>query len=144
MKKILIVGLVIVVFVAYVIYIKIQGDNNKSQLTSIPNITNPQATAPASSLYKDGTYTGIVADAFYGNIQVSAVITGGKIIDIKFLQYPDKKGHTTEVSNMALPILKDEAIKVQSAHVDNVTGATQTTDGFKVTLQSALDKAKIS
>ncbi|HVN26612.1 MAG TPA: FMN-binding protein [Candidatus Paceibacterota bacterium] len=96
-----------------------------------------------TSLYKNGTYTGTAADAFYGTIQVSAVISGGKLTDVKFLQYPNDPGHTAEVSREALPQLKQEAITAQSATVDIVSGATQDSQAFQQSLASALAQAKV-
>ncbi len=116
--------------------------------TVIPTTTSPSAASstPTQTVggktYKDGTYTGDVADAFYGMMQVQLVVTGGKISDIKFLQFPDKPGHTAEVSNEALPLLRQEAIQKQSAPVDAISGATQTTDAFNQSLASALGKAQ--
>ncbi|HET9946620.1 MAG TPA: FMN-binding protein [Patescibacteria group bacterium] len=100
------------------------------------------ATSASSSQYKNGTYTGSVADAFYGNVQVQAVITNGRLSDIQFLQYPTDPGHTSEVSSIALPILKQEAIQNQSAQVDAVSGASDTSQAFQQSLQVALQKAQ--
>jgi uncharacterized protein with FMN-binding domain len=96
----------------------------------------------STGLYKDGSYTGSAADAFYGTIQVKAVVSGGKITDVQFLQYPNAAGHTSEVSAMALPQLKQEAIAAQSANVNIVSGATQDTEAFQQSLASALTQAK--
>ena len=41
-----------------------------------------------------------------------------------------------------MPIMKQEALAKQSAAVDNISGATQTVDGFKETLGNALIQAK--
>lgn len=91
--------------------------------------------------YKDGEFTGIVADAYYGPMQVKAIIRGGKITDVQFLQYPNDRRTSVEINTQAIPYLKQEAIQAQTANVDIVSGATQSTEGFRVTLQSALDKA---
>lgn len=93
-------------------------------------------------LYKDGTYTGTSVDVYYGYVQVAAVINGGKITDIKFLNYPKDRSTSLEIANYSLPILKTEAISVQSANVDIVSGATETSKGFKESLASALAQAK--
>ncbi len=108
-----------------------------------PPQTSPivSSTPQTASGYKDGQYTGAVADAFYGPVQVKVTIKNHVITDIKFLQYPNTPGHTTEVSNQAMPLLVAEAIKAQSANVDIVSGATQTTQGFIQSLSSALSKA---
>ncbi len=106
-------------------------------LTSVPN------TAP-SAAFKDGSYTGDVIDALYGNIQVQTVIQGGKIADIQFLQYPNDRTHSIRINQDAMPILKSEAIQAQSAQVDVVSGATDSSQAFVQSLQSTLIKAKNS
>ncbi len=146
MKKVVLVIAVILVFGGFVVFRKLESSGSEEFEKTVPLATSsPSATTVATNVkYKDGAYTGSVADATYGNIQVKVTVQGGKITDVSFLQFPDKPGHTTEVTSFALPVLKQEAIAVQSANVDNVSGATQTSDGFKVTLQSALDQAKTS
>lgn len=92
--------------------------------------------------YKNGTYTGISADAIYGNIQVQVTIANGAIADIQFLDYPKDRAHSIQLSTMAMPLLKARAIKIQAANVDTVSGASETSQAFRNSLQSALDQAK--
>ena len=96
----------------------------------------------AASRYKDGEYNGTIADAYYGNVQIKAVIAGGKIADVQFLDYPQDRRTSIEISNYAMPILKTEAIQIQSAEVDIVSGATQTSQAFRDSLAVALAEAK--
>ena len=110
--------------------------------TPTPTPTPAPVPPPVVSMYRDGTYTGSVADAYYGNIQVSATISGGKITDVVFLQYPNDRGTSIEINTQAMPYLKSEAITVQSANVDGVSGATQTSVAFIQSLESALAQAK--
>jgi uncharacterized protein with FMN-binding domain len=95
----------------------------------------------AGAQYKDGTYTGSVADAFYGNVQVSATISGGKLTDVKFLQYPDTHQTSVIINQQAMPYLKQEAIQAQTANVQIISGATYTSQAFQQSLQSALSQA---
>lgn len=92
--------------------------------------------------YKNGSYTGNVADAYYGNVQVKAVISGGKISDVQFLQHPSDRGTSIEINNYAMPILTQEAVQVQNSNVDIVSGATETSLAFRDSLSSALAQAK--
>ena len=92
--------------------------------------------------YKDGQYTGSVADAFYGPLQVKATISNGKIVDVKFLQYPNDRPTSIQVNTAAIPYLKQEALQVQNANVDIVTGATQSSEAFRESLAVALTQAK--
>lgn len=105
------------------------------------NVRSMQPMMDKNTSYKDGTYTGKITDAFYGNYQVKAIIAGGKISDIQFLLYPNDRGTSIEINTQAMPILKQEAITSQNASVDIVTGATQSSIAFKQSLQSALDQA---
>lgn len=162
MKRYLLSGLVLVTFGAYSIYLRggisldgeVEGRHNRPNqnivYTPQPTIatvsTNTPTSTPAAvpqqtGKYKDGTYTGSVADAFYGNIQVQAVITGGKITDVIFLQYPNDRNTSIEINTQAMPLLKQEAIQVQSAQVDGVSGATASSGAFVESLTNALKQA---
>lgn len=129
------------------------GSNSNSDSGSTGSNTTdptPPSQTPAStpapppvqkSKYKDGAFTGPVTDAFYGNIQVQAVISGGKLTNVKFLQYPNDQRTSIEVNTEAMPQLTQEAIRAQSANVDIVSGATQTSEAFRSSLGSALHQA---
>jgi uncharacterized protein with FMN-binding domain len=104
--------------------------------------TVPVKTATQTGQYKDGTYIGPVENAYFGNLQIQVAISGGKISDVTFLQYPNDNSHSSRVSNQAMPILKSEAISVQSANVDIVSGATQTSQAFQQSLAAVLSQAK--
>lgn len=103
----------------------------------------PPTPAKATGTYKDGTYVGAATDAYYGTVQVQAVIRNGKIADVPFLQYPNSRGHSRAVNGQAMPILTSEAIAAQSAQVDVVSGATFTSEAFMQSLRSALTQAKV-
>lgn len=105
---------------------------------------NPPGAATSDKLYRDGQYDGIIADAYYGDIQVRAIIEAGKLTDIQFLSYPSDRSYSIEVNERALPILKSEAIKLQSAKVDIVSGATNTSNAFIISLSSTLSQAVLS
>jgi uncharacterized protein with FMN-binding domain len=92
--------------------------------------------------FKDGTYTGPVTDAIYGKLEVVATIQGGKLIDTNCPIYPNSGGHTTQVSAEALPMLKQEAIAAQSANINIVSGATQTSQAYQQSLAGALAQAQ--
>ena len=45
----------------------------------------------SNARYADGAYTGPAADAYYGLVQVQAIVQGGRLIAIKVLQYPSDR-----------------------------------------------------
>lgn len=155
MKKFILSTFVIVAFVGYAIAQKIgsTGFNFNEQkiqqpkptATVIPVVPKPVQVAlpPArkSSQYKDGAFIGSVADAYYGNVQVKAVITNGRLTDVVFLDYPQDRDTSRYINSQATPILKTEAIQAQSANVDAVSGASETSRAFIESLSSALAQA---
>lgn len=168
MKKFLLSTGVIVVFAIYAIHQRSEAEVASQVIvarrTSQPGSTSttvpatstpvdPQATQapqtsqmmmtpmPMSLGYKDGTYTGDVADAFYGNVQVQVAISGGKITDVTFLQYPNDRSTSQMINSQAMPLLQQETIQAQSAQIDGVSGATETTRAFIESLGVALQKA---
>ncbi len=111
--------------------------------SAAPGTTDtPAATGTSTGLYKDGSYTGSVADAQWGYIQVKAIIQNGKITDVQFLQYPNERQRSVEINGYADPQLTSEAIQAQSANVDIITGATDTSEAFIQSLSDALAQAK--
>lgn len=93
-------------------------------------------------MYANGSYTGSPADAYYGIIQVKAVIQNGKLADVQFLQYPNDRDTSRSINGQAMPLLTQEAIQAQGAQVDGISGATETSIAFVQSLASALSQAK--
>jgi uncharacterized protein with FMN-binding domain len=73
---------------------------------------------------------------------VQAVISNGKIVDVQFLQYPNTHGTSIRINSQAMPYLTQEAIQSQSANVNIVSGATDTSIAFQQSLAVALTQAK--
>jgi len=114
---------------------------NTTPVQTTPLDTTSTASAtPAPSSYKDGNYTGTAVDNGYGIVQVEAIVSGGKLTDVKFLSMPSG-GHSSEVAAFAEPQLLNEALTKQSAKVDIVSGATQDSEAFAQSLQAALSQA---
>jgi uncharacterized protein with FMN-binding domain len=113
--------------------------------TPTPAPTPAPAPAPVSKpkgAYNDGTYTGNLADAYYGIVQVQAVIQNGKLADVRFLSYPSDRSTSRAINSQAMPILISEAIRAQNANVDIVSGASDTSAAFQESLANALTQAK--
>ncbi len=99
------------------------------------------AAGSRQSQYKDGAYTGPVVDAYYGLMQIQAIIKGGRLQSIKVLQYPNDRRTSIFINRQALPMLRDEVISAQSANVDIVSGATLSSEAFIQSLGAAISKA---
>lgn len=147
MKKYFQITFFLGIFSLLVLYRNLRGTDVSPAINTTTNTqtamptTTTQSQTSSTGTYKDGTYTGDVADAYYGNIQVQATINNGKITDVTFLQYPNDNRTSINVNEMAMPQLRQEAIQAQSAHVDAVSGASDTSAAFQQSLSSALQKA---
>ena len=56
--------------------------------------------------------------------------------------YPNHTDRSVYINSNALPLLKSEALRAQSANVNLISGATDTSYGFAQSLQAAILKAK--
>ncbi|MFL6076146.1 MAG: FMN-binding protein [Mycobacteriales bacterium] len=88
------------------------------------------------------TVTGSSVDTPYGPVQVRITLANGRLTDVTAVQYPNDRRRSVEINDEALPVLRSEALKAQSARIDEVSGATWTSDAYLRSLQSALDKAR--
>lgn len=117
------------------------SQSQNSQTTQTAQATPTVLPTETTGLYKNGTYDGSIEDAYYGNIQVQVTISGGKLTDVVFLQYPNDNHTSISINSQAMPILRSEAIQAQNAQVDGVSGASDTSAAFIKSLSSALQKA---
>jgi uncharacterized protein with FMN-binding domain len=96
------------------------------------------STSPGTG---DVTVNGASAGTRYGPVQVRVTIKGQRLTAVTAVVYPSEGGRDREISSFSLPQLEQEAIAAQSSRIDTVSGATFTSDGYRRSLQSALDAA---
>ncbi len=75
----------------------------------------------------------------YGVVQVSVTLSDSQITGISML-----KGEASNGRAAAYEMLIDATLQVQGTSYGNVTGATFTTDAFKLAIENVLAKAGIS
>ncbi|WP_330271414.1 FMN-binding protein [Lentzea sp. NBC_00516] len=100
-----------------------------------PKTTTPQQQTQQQA--QNRTVPGPAVNTSEGTVQVQVTLQGTKIIDVKALRAPN-----SDPTRMALPLLRQSALKAQSADIDTVSGATATSEGYQKSLQAALDGAK--
>lgn len=111
---------------------------------SIPSRSaRPQRSTPPPTTAAPTTVVvaGGVVDTQYGPVQVEVTVRGGRIVKAQTLQHPSGDGETDRINGYAVPQLDQETLATQNAHLDTVSGATFTSDGYRQSLQSALDAA---
>jgi uncharacterized protein with FMN-binding domain len=125
---------------------------------SLPIVDATAATrATTKKIVVSKRFTGSVTSVDrWGNLQVTVVVrkttttTGTKkkvtrkITAVSVPTYPNHTDRSIYINQTALPILKSEALRAQSASINMVSGATDTSDAFAQSLQAAILKAKKS
>ena len=111
-----------------------QGSSQGSTPTPTPT---PTPTASSSAI----TVNGAPADTRYGPVQVQITWDHGRILSSRAIQYPTESDRDQQINSYAIPRLNQETVQAQSSQIDTVSGATYTSDGYRQSLQSAIDAA---
>ena len=107
------------------------GESGSGATTTSPAPSTSDTPSPSTVVVTQGTEE----SSEFGTVQVQVTFSGSKITDIKLLQQPRSGRAVT-----ALPQLQQEALQAQSANIDTISGATQTSDSYKTSLQAAIDR----
>jgi uncharacterized protein with FMN-binding domain len=118
----------------------------RTQTTAPPaGIVSPPTTPgkKAGPATTSQTVNGSPADTEFGPVQVQLKVTGGRIVSATAINYPQESGHDLRINSYAIPVLQQETVSAQNAQIDTVSGATVTSNGYRQSLQSALDAAHL-
>ncbi|ELP70989.1 FMN-binding protein [Streptomyces turgidiscabies] len=107
-------------------------DSQADSAASSPSPSTSTSAPAAESASK--VVSGTAVDTEKGTVQVEVTFEGDKIASVKMLQQPNHPQTTA-----AVPVLISETLAAQSADIDTVSGATITSDGYRESLQAAID-----
>lgn len=94
------------------------------------------ALIKAVNKYNDGTYQG-TARGFKSDITVEIVIANGKITSVTVLEHNESE----DISDPAIAQMPGLIVDANSTEVDDVAGASKTSQGIKEAVKDALAKA---
>ena len=118
------------------------GSTGSTGLGSTGTSGAPSPAPNSGRSTASGTFTGQDISMPYGDVQVQITVKNGRITAVTPLVMP-QGGHSGRIASYAAPILQSEALQAQSANINIVSGATYTSEAYAMSLQSALDVAKI-
>jgi uncharacterized protein with FMN-binding domain len=121
--------------VALVLLLSFQSPSQLGTLTGSRGATR---AAPIASTTGTRTATGPTVNTRWGPVQVQVTVTAGRLTEISALQLPSG-GRSGQISSVAEPILRSQALQAQGANIDGVSGATFTSTAYARSLQAALD-----
>lgn len=87
------------------------------------------------------TYKGPSMDMRWGPVQVAIVVRNRKIVDVQ-ASAPTERQRSAEINSQALPLLKSEVLRAQSARIDLLSEATMTSEAYDMSLQAAINSAR--
>ncbi|WP_375493552.1 FMN-binding protein [uncultured Jatrophihabitans sp.] len=114
-----------------------------SSTRGTPTPTTSRSATPARTRTVSRNYVGRAITTRYGVVQVKVTVAASKITGVSFEQLTAFDRHSEEINSMAGPQLLQETLTQQSAQVDTISGASYTSDGYRQSLQSALDQAHL-
>ncbi len=68
-------------------------------------------------------------------------LRAGKLSDVIAAQLPQNDPRSSQISALAAPLLRREALAARSASIDAVSGATFTSEGYRASPAAALRSA---
>ena len=109
-----------------------------STVLSGPAVPQPPVAAGQAVL-------GRVVATDFGSIQVQLTVAQGRVTSARAIRIPEVGGRQGErINTRAIPILDAETMRAQSARIDAVSGATISSNGYRTSLQSAIDAAHLA
>jgi uncharacterized protein with FMN-binding domain len=110
------------------------------QTSAQPNPAGSPSAVPGATA-ASGSFTGPDVPNRYGDVQVRVSVVNGRITDVKAVQLPSDRAQSAYISQVAGPLLRDEALQAQSAKIDVISGATYTSESYAQSMESALQQA---
>jgi uncharacterized protein with FMN-binding domain len=127
-----------------VLLLSLKPHSTPTVAVAVPAPSNGSSASGGSSGSAAGTrtVTGDTIQTRWGPVQIRITLKNGRLTDVTAVSYPTDNPRDQEINSYALPRLRSEALQAQSASIDTVSGATYTSDGYRQSLQSALDSAR--
>jgi uncharacterized protein with FMN-binding domain len=107
---------------------------------ALASVSGTHAAGLAKSAMR--TFKGTTIQTQHGPVGVSIGVRSKRIVKVAASIAPRDDGRSPFLQERAIPVLKEESLKAQSASVDTVSGATETSEAFIASLQSAIKKAQ--
>lgn len=106
-----------------------------------PGLTGAATNGGGTAQQDARVVTGPVVSTRWGPVQVEVTVEGGRLAEVTALQLPDGDQRSASISDRVEPTLRSQALAVQGAAIDGVSGATYTSVAYARSLQAALDDA---
>ena len=149
MRRLAALGAITAIGLILLLTFHIRAPDRPALRSPIPTISRP--ASDSSSTTSSGTSAPALRDGSrhavgrrvhtaWGYVQVAVRTAHRRIVDVTAVELPHGNPTDIEISRGAVPELRAAALAAQSAHIDVVSGATVTSEGYLRSFQSALDQ----
>ena len=104
-------------------------------LAACNSAASSSTAATGDAIYTAGTYTGTATGI--GEVKVTMTFSETAITEVVI----DASNETESIGGVAAPTLQDAIMAAQNAEIDNVSGATVTTNAVKKAAASCIEQA---
>jgi len=98
------------------------------------------AAGPSAEPAGTASATGTMEQYGYGELAARVTISGGHITAVSVPVIRTAEQYSQQLAAQVIPMLRQEVLTAQSAHIQAVSGATYTSQAYAASVQAALDQ----
>ena len=120
--------------------LRLQAVLSASSLIATP-LGLAAGAAPASAA-STKRVAGPVAHMRWGDVRVVLYVSGRRVVDVH-AAYPTERARSRSINQRAIPALRSEVLRAQSARISAISGATDTSGAYERSLAAAVRTAGV-
>ncbi len=101
--------------------------------------TGPPVASTAPPTGSATTAVGTAEQYGYGTLAIRVTVRAGRITNVSMASLQTAEQYSQSLAQQVIPILRNEVLSAQSAHINGISGATYTSEAYAQSVQSALD-----
>ena len=107
--------------------------------TTSPTDDESSVCRPLRRRRRSRTAVGTNEQYGYGTLAVKVTVRAGRITDVSVANLQTAEQYSQSLAQQVIPMLRNEVLSAQSAHINGISGATYTSEAYAYSVQSALD-----
>jgi uncharacterized protein with FMN-binding domain len=117
----------------------LSGTGPSTPVSSSPATTGPSTIPTGPRAGATTTAIGTSEQYGYGVLAVKVTVRGGRITEVSTAKLQTAEQYSQTLAQQVIPLLRNEVLSAQSAHINGISGATYTSEAYAYSVQSALD-----
>jgi len=113
--------------------------SSSGPVNTTPTTTGPPVASTTPPTGATTTALGSNEQYGYGTLAVRVTFRAGRITNVSIANLQTAEQYSQSLAQQVIPILRNEVLSAQSAHINGLSGATYTSEAYAQSVQSALD-----